>query len=102
MPRVKHGMSRASPLDEAGVSLEALALRSGQSTGAGGGLTFGHPNGTVSLTPLDTLLVRGGAHRALTLVALGVLGALALVDLFENLDFMVVLTRAAQGRGGID
>ena len=46
---------------------------------------------------LGVLLVRGGAVRALVLASIGLLGALALLDLIENLHFLVMLARAQEG-----
>ncbi len=43
------------------------------------------------------LLARWGANRALTSVALGLLIALALLDMGENFHFMVMLARAEHG-----
>ena len=46
---------------------------------------------------LGVLLVRGGALRALVYLSIGLLVALALLDLIENLHFLVMLARAEQG-----
>jgi hypothetical protein len=46
---------------------------------------------------LGVLLARAGSPRALVMVAIGLLLALALFDLIENLHFLVMLARAEQG-----
>jgi hypothetical protein len=46
---------------------------------------------------LGTLLVRRGAHRSLALLVSSLLGAVAALDLLENLHFLVLLAQAEQG-----
>jgi hypothetical protein len=53
---------------------------------------------TVFVT-LGVLLARDGANRALLYAAMGALGTLGLLDMIENLHFLIMLSAAEKGLG---